>query len=87
MAFYWAALHSWCNEIGIDITNYKKETYIIGFQKGDLPECRVLQVSESWLNTGLQEIEDLLPRIKWHFDSNEWNHRQEYYTNNGIEVL
>lgn len=87
MAFYWGALHSWAKETLTDINNYKKETYIVGLQKGDLPECRVLSISEDWLNKGLDEIEQLFPKIKWHYDNDQWEHRQEYYENNGIEVL
>jgi hypothetical protein len=87
MAFYWAAIYSWIKDMGIDITPYKKETYIVGLQKGDLPECRVFSIDENWLSKGLNEIESLLPQIKWHYDNNQWNHRKEYYENNGIEIL
>jgi hypothetical protein len=82
MTFYWGAiLSNW------KYPDYKKETYIIGFQKGDLPECRVFNISDIWLQRGLDEIEEILPKIKWHFDNNLWDHRKEYYENNGIEIL
>jgi hypothetical protein len=82
MAFYWGAiLSNW------KYPDYIHETYIIGFQKGDLPECRVFKISDTWLQRGLDEIENLLPKIKWHFDNNQWEHRKEYYDNNGIEIL
>ena len=82
MAFYWGAiLSNW------KYPDYKHETYIVAFQKGDLPECRVFSINENWLNWGLNDIEDILPQIKWHFDNNQWEHKQEYYTNNGIEIL
>jgi len=87
MAFYWAAIYSWVKEMGIDITPYKKETYIIGLQKGELPECRVFSIDENWLSKGLDEIESLLPQIKWHYDNDQWSHRKEYYDNNGVERL
>jgi len=87
MTFYWLALYQFCKDIGINIDNYKKETYIIGLQKGDLPECRVLSISEQWLSRGLDEIEELLPQIKWHYDNDQWDHRKEYYENNGVEIL
>lgn len=87
MAFYWGAVHQFCKDKGIDISEYKKETYIVGLQKGDLPECRVFNISEQWLTRGLDEIEQILPRIKWHFDNELWEHRQEYYENYGVEVL
>lgn len=82
MSFYWGAiLSNW------KYPDYTHETYIVGFQKGDLPECRVFSINENWLQRGLDEIEILLPKIKWHFDNNQWEHKKEYYDNNGIEVL
>jgi hypothetical protein len=87
MVFYWAALHQFCKDKDINIDKYTKKTYIVGLQKGDLPECRVLEISENWLSKGLNEIEEVLPKIKWHYDNNLWEHRREYYENNGIETL
>jgi len=97
MAFYWGAILNFLKDerfkeyvnpnIGNTLLNYSKETYIVGFQKGDLPECRVFSINENWLQRGLDEIEEILPKIKWHFDNNQWEHRKEYYDNNGIEIL
>lgn len=88
MAFYWGALYDYFKTKYPAIKDYySKETYIVGLQKGDLPECRVFQIGETWLSNGLDEIEQLLPRIKWHFDNDQWEHRQEYYENNGVEIL
>lgn len=83
MAFYWLALYNQYPET----RDYKKETYIIGFQKGDTPECRVFSIIDSYLNYGLNEIEKLFPKIKWHFDNDKWDHTKEYYDNEGIEIL
>lgn len=87
MAFYWLALHNWFKDKNIDITDYTKETYIVCIQKGDLMECRVFQVSEEYLSSGLDSIETLIPIIKWHQDNNSWEHTKDYYLNNGIEIL
>lgn len=83
MAFYWLALYSQYPEI----RDYNKETYIVGFQKGDIPECRVFNIVDSYLQYGLDEIEKLFPIIKWHFDNDKWDHSKSYYDNNGIETL
>lgn len=83
MAFYWLAIY---NEYP-ETRDYAHETYIVGLQKGELPECRVFSISEVWLDIGLKEIETILPRIKWHYDNNQWEHSKEYYENNGIEEL
>jgi hypothetical protein len=82
MAFYWGAI---LNEF--KYPEYKKETYIVALQKGDLPECRVFSIEDHWLQRGLNEIETILPKIKWHYDNNLWEHSKEYYDNNGVEIL
>ncbi len=85
LAFYWIAIHTEFNKL--ELQDYTKESYIIGLQKGDIPECKVFSINENWLSKGLDEIEQLLPQIKWHFDSNQWEHSKSYYENNGIEQL
>jgi len=88
LAFYWIAIHhSWTIFNLVSNIDYKKESYIIGLQKGDIPECKVFNIEESWLSKGLNEIESILPEIKWHYDNNLWNHSRFYYENNGIEKL
>jgi hypothetical protein len=87
MAFYWIALYSYFKEQGINLSDYSKETYIVGLQKGDVPECRVFEITEDWLTLGHSEISEVLYELKWHFDNDLWEHRQEYYENNGIEKI
>lgn len=82
MAFYWAAIYH-----EFKLYDYNKETYIVCIQKGELPDCRVFNISKDWLSKGLDEIENLLPKIKWHFEVNQWEHTKEYYDNNGIETI
>jgi hypothetical protein len=82
LAFYWAAVYH-----EFKLHDYTKETYIVAIQKGEIPDCRVFSISKEWLNTGLDEIVALLPRIKWHQDNNKWDHTQEYYSNNGVEAI
>jgi len=83
LAFYWLAIYYQYPEF----REYKHETYIIGLQKGDIPECKVFNIEESWLSKGLDEIESILPEISWHYETNQWNHTRSYYENNGIEKL
>lgn len=87
MSFYWIALYSYFKEQEINLSDYTKNTYIVGLQKGELPECRVFEISEKWLTDGHSEISEILYELKWHYDNNQWEHRQEYYENNGIEKL
>lgn len=88
MAFYWLALASWFrDELKLNIMDYTLSTYIVAIQKGEFSDCRVFEVSQKHLGDGLTEIEKLLPEIKWHQDNNQWEHRKEYYDNNGVEKL
>ena len=88
MAFYWLAIHNWLKQNNkLELLSYTKETYIVAIQKGNLMECRVFSIVESYLAEGLDSIEYLLPIIKWHQDNNSWEHTKEYYLNNGIEIL
>jgi len=95
MAFYWIALQSWLynKDPKIKLDDYNKQTYIIALQKGNSsegsipPECKVFSISDKWLSMGLNEIEYLLLQIKWHYDTNQWEHLRIYYENNGIEIL
>jgi hypothetical protein len=83
LAFYWIAIYDQFKETH----DYKHETYIIGLQKGELPECKVFKISDQYLQKGLYEIESILSEIKWHYDNNLWEHTCNYYENNGIEQL
>jgi hypothetical protein len=83
IAFYWIAIYNQFKETN----NYKHESYIIGLQKGELPECKVFKISDQYLQRGLDEIESIIPQIKWHYDNNQWDHSRSYYENNGIEQL
>lgn len=91
LAFYWVALLAqddlYSDELKTVKKDYTYESYIIGLQKGDIPECKVFNIPNQWLNKGLDEIESILPEIKWHYDNNLWEHSRAYYENNGIEKL
>lgn len=83
MAFYWLALYNHFNKIGLDITDYKKETYIIAINIKEPTEIKVYEVGELSLNWGLNEIEKLMSELKWHFDNNIWDYPKLYYEGTG----
>jgi len=85
-AYYWLALKYWIdNNTEYNIEDYTQETYILATNKDEqVPEVRVFQVEEYQLLDGINEIEELMPLIKWHFDNDKWDHDKEYYEGNGI---
>jgi len=92
LSFYWMALHYALTKGELkdkvsNIDEYKKETYILALSTKEVPEARLYEIDENYLNLGLSEIEEIIPKIKWHFDNNKWNHTKESYENNGIEKL
>lgn len=45
------------------------------------------KISDSQIDRGTVEYMNLLSRIKWHMDKNEWNYTMEEFENNFITVL
>jgi len=92
LSYYWMAL-LWALKEGelkdtIDnLDEYKKESYIVTLQTRDLPECRVYHIPDTKLDEGLTEIENIIPKIAWHWKNDLWEHTKEYYEGNGIENL
>jgi len=88
LAFYWLALRWYLpKEMNIDFDGYRKETYIVAIGKKDPIEVRVFKIGEHSLSIGLEEIEELMAKIKWHTDNNEWEHTENYYHTEGYEKI
>ena len=89
LAYYWMAI-AWYfkNELKIDnFDEYTHETYIIAIQKKDTTECKVFSINEKYLNEGLEEIEQLIEKIDWHWKNEQWEYTVDYYKGTYIEVL
>ncbi len=89
-AYYWLAFKYWFEENYPDenLEEYTRETYILATNKDErIPETRVFRVDDTHLNDGMDEIEKLMPEIKWHFDNNKWEYSRDYYEGDGISEL
>lgn len=93
MAFYWIAIKWYCNQqLIVDskfnastFNDYKKETYIICINMKEPTEVKVFNVTDHTLNRGLDELEQILPQLKWHFDNDLWEYPKYYYEGKGTE--
>jgi len=87
MAFYWMAIiHEFKDKIK-NFDEYKKTTKIVAVQTKEIPLCRVFTIDEGLLNRGLNEINELMTELAWHFDNNLWDHTREYYEGDGSEKI
>lgn len=94
MGFYWYAVEYMFKQLFLekDITEYAKETYIVGVQTPEpymlLPtECKVAYVDDKTVTDGKSEVNKQLSDIIWHFESDEWQHSMNFYLNNGIDLV
>lgn len=88
MAFYWFAIHWWFkNALNKDISEYNKQTYIIGLKTTDDAEVRVYKIQDIHLREGLVDINNILGDLAWHWENDKWDHTRNYYVGEGYETL
>lgn len=88
LAFYWLAIEWYFNEeLKLDFTIYKKETYILAIQNNGLFTIKVFRIATEILNDYKQEITELLTDINWHKLNNLWEHNRAYYEGDGSELI
>lgn len=88
LAYYWFALHWYFkNELDKDISEYKKETYIIAIQNNDNYEVRVFKIEPEDFKEPMITIEMAIKRIAWHKENDLWDHTKEYYEGDGTEEV
>jgi hypothetical protein len=88
MAFYWMAIHWYFkNELNIDPSEYEKETYIVAVSTTEPTEVKVFKMTDLRLNEGLNEIEQLMYELSWHFENEKWDYPRSYYEGEGIERI
>lgn len=83
LSFYWMAINSHFSKY----TDYEKETYIVVCSTVEPHECKVLNISDEYLNEGTKEIVRLMDEISWHYFTGHWDHSKEYYEGDGTETL
>ncbi len=81
MAFYWLAVYWYFkNELKIPLDEtWKKETYIIAVGKKTPNDVKVFEFTDTKLNEGFDMIEPIMEQLKWHYDTNNWDHDIRYY--------
>lgn len=88
ITFYLLAITWYMNDLGIDITDYDCEAYIIAIQTNGNNEVRVFNMlNEQELDDRKQIILDALSELSYHYSTNNWDHTRNYYENDGTEEL
>ncbi len=77
------------NELGEDPKDWDFECYIIAIDTINQHDIRVFRILRSdFEKDGTRDrICNALVQIKWHFETDKWEHSMEYYLGNGIETL
>ena len=89
IAYYGLAIQWYMQEIlNLNSVDYDFEAYIIAIGKDSNNEIRVFDMkNDTMLNDRIASISNTLKRISWHISTDQWEHTQEYYEQDGIEEL
>ena len=88
MTFYWYAI-TWyfLNVLNKEISEYKKETYIVALKTVDDPEVKVFKINEQYLKDGEVELNSIFIDLEWHWKNDKWEYTRTYYIGDGDEKL
>ena len=77
------------NECGENPAEWSSDFYIIGIDTINQYDIRVFQFTDEYFkhDNTRERIVNALTDIKWHTDTNQWEHSREYYEGNGTETL
>ena len=88
ITFYLAAITWYMKDLGIDISDYDAEAYIIAIQTNGNNEVRVFNMfNEQEINDRRNVITEALTEISYHISSGNWDHSRNYYESDGVEKL
>lgn len=87
MALYLLAVEWYLKDLGYDVSDWKFEVYIVATQTNGYGDTAVYTPSDTDIIRGLKESNELLTKMKWHFDNDMWDYPMEYYLNDGVIVL
>ena len=88
LCFYQEALKWYIvNELHQDWKDWMFDVYIIAIDTVNDNEIRVFRFYPSQIKSRLQTIENALKEIKWHQETNNWEHHKQYYDGDGSETL
>lgn len=88
ICYYLLAITWYMTDLGIDISDYDCEAYIIAIQTNSSYDVRVFNMfNEFELDSRKDLIIRALTELSYHYQSGNWDHTRKYYENDGIEEL
>ncbi len=88
ICYYLLAITWYMDDLGIDISDYDCEAYIIAIQTNGNNEVRVFNMfNEIELEDRKNLIISALTELSYHYQTGNWDHTRKYYENDGIEEL
>lgn len=88
ITYYLLAITWYMNDLGIDISEYDCEAYIIAIQTNSSYEVRVFNMfNEVELDSRKNIILNALTELSYHYQTNNWEHTRDYYEGDGTEKL
>lgn len=88
ICYYLLAITWYMTDLGIDISDYDCEAYIIAIQTNSNYDVRVFNMfNELELDSRKDLIIRVLTELSYHYQSGNWDHTRKYYENDGIEEL
>lgn len=88
ICYYLLAITWYMTDLGIDISDYDCEAYIIAIQTNGSYDVRVFNMfNEFELDSRKDLIIRALTELSYHYQSGNWDHTRKYYENDGIEEL
>lgn len=81
LSFYRWAIKKWCKTNNIDITDFSWKFYNIVIETNKLFQVVVYEISNRWLEKGMQKYISLVKRIAEHQLTNQWNYSLEEVSN------
>lgn len=88
LCYYLLAISWYMNDLGINISDYDCEAYIIAIQTNGSYEVRVFDMfNQTELESRKDLIISTLAELSYHYQTGNWDHTRKYYENYGIEKL
>ena len=88
LCYYLLAISWYMNDLGIDISDYDCEAYIIAIQTNGSYEVRVFDMfNQTELESRKDLIISTLAELSYHYQTGNWDHTRKYYENYGVEQL
>lgn len=85
VAMYNLAAKAVLIDLNLDPNEFKYETSITVVRTIPLFEVQLRPISSETLNIGLKTFYDAINEIKWHYETDKWDHTKSYYENGGYE--